>query len=178
MDGCPRLRESGGFHSLLHGVRRALISVCAPVFCTPGLCPGPRPCAGSARGARPSGLPFPPAGAGALPRTPALRGQRQRGSPLWTPFPACGRRGSAPDPGPARAAPEGLAPLDSLSRLRAGRGFFLPFVPNGPARQNGGGLAGIHGSRRFLDRCGMAWVYCFDAWGPRVVRNIIIVLNF
>ncbi|RKJ78006.1 hypothetical protein D7X33_10735 [Butyricicoccus sp. 1XD8-22] len=27
------------------------------------------------------------------------------------------------DPGPARAAPEGLAPLDSLSRLRAGRGI-------------------------------------------------------
>ncbi|RKJ75113.1 hypothetical protein D7X33_18145 [Butyricicoccus sp. 1XD8-22] len=27
--------------------------------------------------------------------------------------------------GPARAAPEGLAPLDSLSRLRAGMGFLL-----------------------------------------------------
>ncbi|RKJ81527.1 hypothetical protein D7X33_03795 [Butyricicoccus sp. 1XD8-22] len=85
MDGCPRLRESGGFHSLLHGVRRALISVCAPGCRAPGLCPGPRPCAGSARGASPSGLLFPPAG---------------------------------------------------------GTGDFLPFVLSGPARQNGGGLAG------------------------------------
>ncbi len=63
--------------------------------------------------------------AGALPLDPAparreaLRGQRQRGSPLWTPFPACAAGG------PARAAPEGLAPLDSLSRLRAGMGFLL-----------------------------------------------------
>ena len=31
------------------------------------------------------------------------------------------------DPGPARAAPEGLAPLDSLSRLRAGRGRAVLF---------------------------------------------------
>ncbi len=52
--------------------------------------PGPRPCAD---------------GAGALPRTPVLRGRR---------------RGAAPDPGPARTAPKGLVPLESLSRLRAG----------------------------------------------------------
>ena len=44
------------------------------------------------------------------------------GSALWTPAPARRAAGLRPAPGPARAAPKGLAPLESRSRLRAGRG--------------------------------------------------------
>ncbi len=67
---------------------------------------------------------LPPFTPRAPPYPPRLRGERQ---------------GSTLHPGPARAAPEGLAPLDTLSRLRAGRGLPPPFTPRAPTRQNGGG---------------------------------------
>ncbi len=72
---------------------------------------GERSYADSARGTRPSGLPFSPA------RRAVLRRQRQRDLSLWTPFLACAASGLA------QTAPKGLVPLDSPSRLRAGRGL-------------------------------------------------------
>ena len=93
---------------------------------------GERSYADSARGTRPSGLPFSPA------RRAVLRRQRQRDSSLWTPFLACAASGLT------QTAPEGLVPLDSLSRLRGERSCAdsakgtrpsgLPFSPAGGTR--------------------------------------------
>ncbi len=66
-------------------------------------------------------------------RRAVLRRQRQRDLSLWTPFLACAASGLT------QTAPEGLVPLDSLSRLRGERSYAdsargtcpsgLPFSP-------------------------------------------------
>ncbi|NBI84055.1 hypothetical protein D3Z48_18705, partial [Clostridiaceae bacterium] len=55
--------------------------------------------------------------------------------------PCAGGGGLRPAPGPARAAPEGLTPLDSLLSPAGGMGAFVFATAQWPARQKDGGLA-------------------------------------